>query len=200
MPSPEDSDDRDWRLTGRARSRAPASRRPARAASSGCATRPCSASCARPSADDVVITHDGNRLFAYAAGPRAIEAGPQAIQAVLDRDGIRPTLDAQPLLARGARRLGRPGRRSPADPERERRPRRRLARSSRRRQVDPRGIRGVDAGWAETRVELRDPRANPHLLAAQVPSRSPGRRASWTSSPRVCAPRRPRRSAPSARS
>ncbi len=40
-------------------------------------------------AEDVVITHDGNRLFAYAAGRAQIERAREAIQAVLDRDSIQ---------------------------------------------------------------------------------------------------------------
>ncbi len=43
-------------------------------------------------AADAVVTHDGNRLFAYAAGREGIERARQAIQAVLDRDGITAEL------------------------------------------------------------------------------------------------------------
>jgi hypothetical protein len=37
---------------------------------------------------DVVVTHDGNRLFAYAASEEAIEQARRVIEAVLRRDGI----------------------------------------------------------------------------------------------------------------
>jgi hypothetical protein len=43
-------------------------------------------------AENAVITHDGNRLFAYAAGRAEIERARHAIQAVLDRDGIQAKL------------------------------------------------------------------------------------------------------------
>ena len=43
-------------------------------------------------ASDAVVTHDGNRLFAYAAGRAEIERARQSIQAVLDRDGIQAEL------------------------------------------------------------------------------------------------------------
>ena len=42
--------------------------------------------------EDVVITHDGSRLFAYAAGRAAIERARSAIEAVLARDGLRADL------------------------------------------------------------------------------------------------------------
>lgn len=86
-----EDDDRDWRLTGEleqqhqqhgvlhslvGRTRDPEVLGEARAAVG----------------DDVVITHDGNRLFAYAAGRRAIEQARTAIEAVLARDGIPATL------------------------------------------------------------------------------------------------------------
>jgi hypothetical protein len=38
---------------------------------------------------DVVISHDGNLLFAYAASEDAIRAAREAIERVLERDGIR---------------------------------------------------------------------------------------------------------------
>ena len=41
---------------------------------------------------DVVITHDGSRLFAYAASRRAIEQARAAIEAVLVKDGLDATL------------------------------------------------------------------------------------------------------------
>lgn len=37
--------------------------------------------------DDVVITHDGDRLYAYASGRATIERARQTIEAVLDREG-----------------------------------------------------------------------------------------------------------------
>jgi hypothetical protein len=88
--APED-DDRDWRLSGELdgqrqghgvlhgfveRMRDPAVLGEARAAVG----------------EDVVITHDGNRLFAYAGGRRAIEDARAALQAVLARDGLAATL------------------------------------------------------------------------------------------------------------
>jgi hypothetical protein len=43
---------------------------------------------------DVAITHDGDsRLFAYAAGEPALTAARAAIQAVLDRDGVRASVE-----------------------------------------------------------------------------------------------------------
>jgi hypothetical protein len=42
--------------------------------------------------DDVVITHDGGSLFAYAAGEQSIRAAREAIDAVLGRDGIQAEL------------------------------------------------------------------------------------------------------------
>jgi hypothetical protein len=43
---------------------------------------------------DVAITHDGDsRLFAYAAGKPALTAARAAIQAVLDRDGVRASVE-----------------------------------------------------------------------------------------------------------
>ncbi len=41
---------------------------------------------------DVVVTHDGNRLFAYAASREAIEAARVKLQAALARDGIETVL------------------------------------------------------------------------------------------------------------
>jgi hypothetical protein len=87
--APED-DDRDWRLTGELldeqghgalhsfveRLRDPSVMRDVRAAV----------------AEDVVITHDGSRLFAYAYGRSAIEQARTTIEAVLSRDELRATL------------------------------------------------------------------------------------------------------------
>jgi hypothetical protein len=86
--APED-DDRGWRLTGELqqdghgalhafveRMRDPAVLMEVRAAV----------------AEDVVITHDGSRLFAYAAGRRRIDDARAAIEAVLARDGMRAEL------------------------------------------------------------------------------------------------------------
>ncbi|MEA2215368.1 MAG: hypothetical protein QOK19_929 [Solirubrobacteraceae bacterium] len=87
--APED-DDRDWRLTGELldqqghralhsfveRLRDPSVLGDVRAAV----------------AEDVVITHDGSRLFAYASGRRAIERARVTIEAVLARDALRATL------------------------------------------------------------------------------------------------------------
>jgi hypothetical protein len=87
--TPED-DDRDWRLTGELldqqghlalhsfveRLRDPSVLGDVRAAV----------------AEDVVITHDGSRLFAYASGRHAIEQARATIEAVLARDGLRATL------------------------------------------------------------------------------------------------------------
>jgi hypothetical protein len=42
--------------------------------------------------DDVVITHDGRLLFAYAANEATLSAARRAIEGVLERDGIRATL------------------------------------------------------------------------------------------------------------
>ncbi len=42
--------------------------------------------------DEVVITHDGNRLFAYAASRAAIERARTAIEQVLESDGLSATL------------------------------------------------------------------------------------------------------------
>jgi hypothetical protein len=84
-----DDDDRDWRLSGDLqqdghgllhafveRMRDPAVLREARAAV----------------AEDVVITHDGSRLFAYAAGRGTIEGARAAIESVLEKDGMPATL------------------------------------------------------------------------------------------------------------
>lgn len=43
-------------------------------------------------ADDVVITHDGRRLFAYASTESALRAARTAIEAALERDGIRASV------------------------------------------------------------------------------------------------------------
>lgn len=43
-------------------------------------------------ADEVVITHDGNRMFAYAAGRFAIEQARAAIEEVLASDGLQARL------------------------------------------------------------------------------------------------------------
>ena len=42
--------------------------------------------------EDVVVTHDGNRLFAYAAGRATIERARAAIEAVLAHDGLHADL------------------------------------------------------------------------------------------------------------
>jgi hypothetical protein len=42
--------------------------------------------------DDTVLTHDGQRLFAYAADRRTIEQARSAIEAVLKHDGVSATL------------------------------------------------------------------------------------------------------------
>ncbi len=42
--------------------------------------------------EQVVITHDGGRLFAYAAGRSSIEAARAAIDSVLAKDGVSATL------------------------------------------------------------------------------------------------------------
>lgn len=42
--------------------------------------------------DDVVITHDGDRLFAYAPGRAAIASARKIIESVLERDGMQATL------------------------------------------------------------------------------------------------------------
>lgn len=41
--------------------------------------------------DDVVVTHDGSRVFAYAASRAAIEQARTAIEAALARDGLHPS-------------------------------------------------------------------------------------------------------------
>jgi hypothetical protein len=43
--------------------------------------------------EDVVVTHDSSRLFAYAADRQTIEAARRAIEAVLAREGIEGQLD-----------------------------------------------------------------------------------------------------------
>jgi hypothetical protein len=87
--STPDDDDRDWRLAGELqqdghgllhgfveRMRDPAVLEEVRAAVP----------------EDVVITHDGSRLFAYAAGRRTIEDARAAIEVVLVRDGLHAEL------------------------------------------------------------------------------------------------------------
>jgi hypothetical protein len=84
-----DDDDRDWRLSGELqedghrvlhafveRMRDPAVLTEVRAAVP----------------EDVVITHDGSRLFAYAAGRSTIEGARAAIESVLERDGMPAAL------------------------------------------------------------------------------------------------------------
>jgi len=87
--APED-DDRDWRLSGELqadgdhrvlhsfveRMRDESALREARA----------------ELGEEVVVTHDGSRLFAYASGRAAIERARTAIEAVLARDGLRADL------------------------------------------------------------------------------------------------------------
>jgi hypothetical protein len=41
---------------------------------------------------DVVITHDGSRLFAYAAGEAALRSAREAIEGVLERDGVQASV------------------------------------------------------------------------------------------------------------
>jgi hypothetical protein len=43
-------------------------------------------------AHDVAITHDGNRLFAYAADQASLTTARRAIEAVLDRDGVTASI------------------------------------------------------------------------------------------------------------
>ena len=85
-----EDDDRDWRLTGEIpglqgagglhgfveRIRDPTVLGELRAAVS----------------DEVVVTHDGNRLFAYAAGRGTIEKARAAMESVLEKDGMQATL------------------------------------------------------------------------------------------------------------
>jgi hypothetical protein len=88
--APVEDDDRDWRLVGELiggeskgtlhalveRLQDPEALRDVRGAVS----------------DEVVITHDGNRLFAYAAGRAAIEQARTTIERVLARDGVQARL------------------------------------------------------------------------------------------------------------
>jgi hypothetical protein len=85
-----EDDDRDWRLTGELRGlddhralhafverlRDPEVLRDVRAAVD----------------EDIVITHDGDRLFAYASGRAGIEQARRTIEAVLARDGLHAEL------------------------------------------------------------------------------------------------------------
>jgi len=41
---------------------------------------------------DVVVTHDGRLLFAYAAGEAALAAARRAIETVLERDGVKASI------------------------------------------------------------------------------------------------------------
>ncbi|HXB15096.1 MAG TPA: hypothetical protein VNV44_05060 [Solirubrobacteraceae bacterium] len=87
---PADPDERDWRLSGDLADGASggylqgliAGRREAHAADDA----------QQAVGQDVVITHDGNRLFAYAASRQAIEDTRTKLQAALAHDGIETAL------------------------------------------------------------------------------------------------------------
>jgi hypothetical protein len=87
--APED-DDRDWRLTGEL------AQQPDRGVLHSFVERvrdPAVLGEIRSAvAEDVVITHDGNRLFAYAFGRRAIEEARATIESLLARDGLEAKL------------------------------------------------------------------------------------------------------------
>ena len=58
----------------------------------------------------MVVTHDGGRLFAYAASRQAIEEARAKLEAALAADGMQTTPRSHHLVGR-ARRVGRPRRR-----------------------------------------------------------------------------------------
>ena len=85
----DDPDERDWRLTGDLRSAGGGYLH-------GLVNRRREAHAAEDAADavgsDVVVTHDGNHLFAYAASREAIEDARAKLLEALARDGIETTL------------------------------------------------------------------------------------------------------------
>jgi len=92
-PAAADPDERDWRLEGVLQGEAGEAHRGALRSLVGRMRGPDPVQDAEKAvAEDVVVTHDGARLFAYAAGREAIERARTAIEAALERDGASASL------------------------------------------------------------------------------------------------------------
>lgn len=94
-PSAVDPDERDWRLEGvlQGEGASEEHRRGRLRALVGRVREPDPVHDAQAAvSEEVVVTHDGARLFAYAASREAIEAARSAIEEALERDGVSASL------------------------------------------------------------------------------------------------------------